>query len=217
VSATIDQPQREGLDVDQIGEGDPTNTISPPGAVRTYVVGKSPEDGGRGVVTLVQRPLAFFGKLELFSVLGKALDTVLAEGISIGELLEETPDRPADELRLQDIQDADTFVKAISVLAMHSPELFKELYCVILQVPREHRERVMTIMSDPEDLGGLSDDQGFEIMDTFIAQNGELLKRFFVDRIIPLFDRMQSKRQDGSASSKPSSPTPRSTRKRSKS
>jgi len=173
-----------------------------------YVVFGSEDDETR--MTLVQRPLSFFGKIELFGLLGETMDKALKDGLSISELLE-TPERDSDSpLRVDDFKEADAFVKGVAKLVKFAPELLSDIYMIILNVPRGERFYVKQVMERPEHLGGLSDDQGIKIIEVFVAQNYESIKSFFVDKILPLLSKTLDR---GSESSKPSKPTRQRTQK----
>jgi len=187
-------------------------TIAPSVAERTVYLGVEPE-----VLTFVQKPLSFFGKLEFFSVMGKALDKAMSgdEGLSLSQLFE-VPERSADgSLRPNDFKEADVFVKGLTKIAEQAPEVLLDLYCVILAVPRGSRDYVKDLMQESSEEGGLSDDDGFGILETFLAQNWEVMNGFFRDRIPALMETVRSStakekedkkkpaKRGGSRSSKP--------------
>jgi len=179
--------------------------LTPPVAERVQVVGK-----GDYEFEFVQKPLSFIGKLEFFSVMGKALDRAMAgpDGISIADLLE-VPDRPTGGLSAEDLKDADTFVKGVTKLLVYAPEMIGDLYCVILQVPQGMRDAVKQVMAANEDDGGLSDEDGFAVIETFIDQNWEVLRDFFTQRIGRLVskikDQLPEKEKASKSGKRPSS------------
>lgn len=160
-----------------------------------------------------QRPLSYFGKIELISVLGNVLDKALAEGgMSISDLLEDVPVNDPGAL-----SEADQFIKSIARIVSFAPDFLKELYVIALNVPRGDRDYVKSVMELPEDEGGLSDDQGIQILETFVDQNWEVLLDFFRNRIVPLVSRVMNRTVDQeSLSSKPSKVTPARIRRASK-
>lgn len=178
---------------------DPVEALVPDASNRVYTLGE-----GDGQITLVQKPLSFFGKMEFFSVMGKAIETVLSEGVSISEILE-TPD--SSSLDANSLKEADQFVKAIATVVSFAPEILLDLYCVILGVPRGDREYVKTYLEEY-----LTDDDGITIMEVFVDQNFDVMVGFFSERILPLYSRISAKFQT-SEPSKPSKATPRTTRK----
>lgn len=184
---------------------DPNEVIEPSTPERWQVIGKDDY-----ALKFVQKPLSFFGKLDFFSVLGKALDTAMSgeDGISLAEMFEELPDDPA-EMRAQDLKDQATFVRGLAKLVAYAPEMFADVYCVILAVPKGRREMVKQLMSAPESEGGLSDEDGVGILDTFIDQNWEVLLDFFKGPAKRLAQKIGGKvAAEKSVSSQPSQSSP---------
>jgi hypothetical protein len=190
---------------------DVTEVLVPSAEEKVVVIGK---DDYKFEYT--QRPLSFFQKLEVFSVLGRALEQAMSgpDGLNLGELFE-GPSPLGESLNSENYRDADTVVKAIAKLAQYAPDLVAEFYCVILGVPRGQRALVTEVMELPENEGGLSDEDGFGILDTFIDQNWDVMVDFFNNRIIPLVNKVSNKvnKDQESQPSKPSKTTRRTTRK----
>lgn len=154
-----------------------------------------------------QRPLSFFGKIEIFGILGSAIEKALSDGgLSLGEILQDVPDKKSE------FAEADQFIKSLAKIAQFAPEFLKDLYVISLGVPAGERDYVKSIMELPEDQGGLSDEQGIQILETFIAQNWDVLLDFFTKKILPLFNQL-SKSDQASPSSKPSKATRPATQK----
>lgn len=169
---------------------------------------------GDGAATYTQKPLSYMGKLQLFALLGRAIDRSMAGegGLSLDALLAPPRDEQG-QLDPTRIMDADAFVVAIGKLAQHVPDLVLDLYCVFLAVPEGEREWAKATMQLPEDEGGLSDEDGLAVLETFVAQNAATIRAFFVERLLPLFERTRSQLGgDGSPQPKRSKRTPRSTR-----
>lgn len=156
-----------------------------------------------------QRPLSFFGKIEVFGALGGAVEKALQGGLSLGEILEDVPDSKSS---VSEFAEADQFIKSIARLVQYAPDFLKELYVISLGVPSGERDYVKMIMELPEDEGGLSDDQGIQILETFVSQNWDVLLDFFTKKILPVFNKM-TKSDPESVSSKPSKATRRPTQK----
>lgn len=158
-------------------------------------------------ITLKQKPLSFFGKMEFFSVLGGAVDKAVNEGLSITDLFDVPEDRNAEAF-----QEADLFVKAVLKLVKDAPDLLLNLYSVILAVPRGQRDYIKERLEND-----LSDEDGIAIFDHFIDQNWEVMADFFKEKILPLTSKIGQKFQ-GSESSKRSKATqPRTPRQSKKS
>ncbi len=157
-----------------------------------------------------QQPLSFFGKMELFAVLGGAVEKALStdSGFSLASMLN-IVDRGTDELTQRDLFDADTFVRAIATLLQFAPDLLLDIYCISLRIPRGERAYVKTLMEDQ-----ITDDEGIKLLDNFVEQNWDVMTSFFYEQIVPLTKKLQTKVQ-GSAPSKPSKRTRRDTQKQS--
>jgi hypothetical protein len=121
-----------------------------------------------------QRPLSLFGKIDFFSVMGKALDRAMSgpDGISLADLM----DAPSSATELRE---ADLFIRGISKLAAYAPEIMGDIYCVILAVPRGSREFAKQVMELPQESGGFTDDEGLGVLETFVDQNWDVIMDFF--------------------------------------
>lgn len=157
-------------------------------------------------VTYVQRPLSFFGKMELFSVLGAAVDQAMAAGdLSLNDIF----NIPTADV--SDLKEADLFIGAVAKVVQHVPELLKDIYCISLAVPRHEREYVKELMEAPVDEGGLSDDDGIRLLNNFVDQNWDAMLDFFSAKMLPLLGKILGGQE--LPSSKPSKATQRRTRK----
>jgi hypothetical protein len=203
----------ENNDPGVVGE-DPVEVLEP-GAPHRVQKFNDPE--GNWEFEFTQKPLSFMGKLDFFSVLGKALDRALSgpDGVSVADLLDVPERADGGGISTQDIKDANAFIKGISKLLAYAPEIIGDLYCVLLNVPRGQRAVVKEVMNLHEDEGGLSDQDGVEILETFVEQNWEVLRDFFTQRIAGLAAKVGKKVAPESPSSKPSKATRQSTRKQS--
>jgi hypothetical protein len=187
---------------------DATEVLVPAVEHRVVTIGQDPLR-----YSYVQKPLSFFQKMEVFAVLGKALDRAMSgpDGITVSELLD-GPNAVEGELSADNFRDADTFVRAISKLVQFAPEILLDLFVVVLGVPRGQRDLVKEMIDMPEDEGGLSDEDGIGILETFIDQNWEVMVDFFTVKIQPLIKRVTSKLPE-SQPSKPSKNTQQATPK----
>jgi hypothetical protein len=175
----------------------PIETIEPSAQWRDQKIGVEPN-----VFVYTQKPLSFFQKMEVFAVLGSALDKAISgpSGLNVEDLMG-VRERGAD-LTERDYADAQVFLKAIARLVQYAPDLLADLYVILLSVPRQERVFVQSMMELPEDEGGLSDEDGLQILETFVDQNWDVMVDFFKERITPLFQKISQKVQ-GSAPSKP--------------
>ncbi len=181
--------------------------IEPKSAARIQILGLEKEER-----EYVQRPLSYFGKLEMFGVLGTAIDRALTEGLRFTDVIGTIPGMSSGGGVT-----VEGFMQAVGKLASYAPDLLLDLYTIWLGVPREERWEARRLMTLPESEGGLSDDDGIEIIETFLDQNAEVLKDFFNQRLKPLIERAKSRfGLEEQQSLKPSSPTRGRTKKASK-
>lgn len=171
-------------------ERDVLDTIVPKSEPRAWTIG--PEGIAR---TYVQKPLSFIAKMQWFSLVGEVLDKALSGpgGMSLNSLFS-SPTR-GGVMNVQDFRDADTFVQAVGKLLAAAPEFLVDSYIIWLTVPDYDREIVRDILKLPPDEGGLTDEQGIEMIEVFLDQNYEALADFFSQRIGQLQRRVQKLNQ----------------------
>jgi hypothetical protein len=211
------------------------DAIAPRYDARVWTVGSAER-----AKNYTQRPLGFFAKTEWFALMTRAIDTMItAEGggnvayimaqMFRGRSQTEDSNGAGDGFDMQNLEDAAAFAQAIAKLGSETPEFLKESFCIWLGVPRFEREWAKECMEKLPEEGGLTDDQGFEIIETFVDQNAEAMKGFFFKRIPGMVRRvadrfeLNSKQENApeseapTPSSKPSKRTRRPTASASKS
>lgn len=145
---------------------------------------------GENAKTYTQKPLSYFSKLEFYALLADAIDKAMesSEGGDTGlaGLIDNVSSGGAP------FSDADSLLRPLIKLVRFVPDIFEEAYCIFLAVPRGDRYMVKEMMRAPDDEGGLSDDQGFAIVQTFIDQNLEAIEEFFTGQIPKLARRAKS-------------------------
>lgn len=148
-------------------------------------------------LVFIQRPLSFIQKMQWFSLVGGVLDKAMSgeNPVSVNELLT-NPTSSRRGMTLEDFRDADTFVRAIGKLVVHAPKFVTDSYCIWLGVPDHQKQVVSEIMAYPEEEGGLTDDQGLEIIEIFIDQNYDALADFFGDKIGALQKRVSQRQEE---------------------
>lgn len=155
-------------------------------------------------LTYVQRELSTISKTQWFSLVGEFLDRALGgeNSISLNSLLSppENVRGSAQNLRIEDFQDADTFVHAIGKLVMFAPEFLEKSICIWLEVPDHEWDYARMVMKQSPEVGGLSDDMTEEIMATFLDQNYKALSSFFRDRFGNLRKRWQARQKEAEQS-----------------
>lgn len=167
---------------------DVVDILAPKSAPKQWLLGPSDMQ-----MEFIQRRMSFVGKMQWFALVGGVMDKALggANGISVNELLTTPGER--GQFTAADLRDADTFVRALGKLMTHAPEFLLDSYCIWLSVPEHQRKLVKEIMSEPEENGGLTDDQGLEIIEVFIDQNFDALADFFGDKIGALRKRVEQR------------------------
>lgn len=214
----VENDEANESEKDEEPEDNFIEAINPSGAIREWIVRDLQEGAPIYERLYVQRPLSYFGKIEVFGLLGSTVDRAMKDGMSVQSVLQ------VGDVFVGGSGSVDAFVGGIARLAMYAPELIMELYCISLAVPRGEREWVKSVWERPELEGGLGDDDGIEILQTFVQQNGEALRDFFTQRmpdavkgLTEVFaDPKERKtgRSEKSPSSKPLKPTQRRTRSR---
>lgn len=189
---------------------------------------------GERAKNYTQRPLGFFAKTEWFALMTRAIDTMITAegGGNVAYIMAQmfrgrtAPAGDGDRFDMSQLEDAAAFAQAIAKLGSETPEFLKESFCIWLGIPRYEREWAKECMEALPEEGGLTDDAGFEIIETFVDQNAEAMRGFFFRRIPSMVRRVADRfeinsKQDepdpAAASSKPSKRTPRRTASDSKS
>lgn len=184
--------------------------LEPAAATRSVTIGK-----GEWQETFVQKPLSFFGKMQLMGLIGQAVGRANEEGQGLGDLLDMDSvkqDPETGRFSIEGMNDMTVMIQLLTKIAEFAPDLMLEAYCIFLNVPRGSRGRVKAQMELAEEDGGLSDEDGIGILETAVDQNWELMVTFFEERVKPLIERMRT-RLAPSQSSKPSRATRRRTQK----
>lgn len=190
--------------------------IQPRGAIREWIVRDISDGAPMYERMYVQRPLSYFGKIEVFGLLGATVDKAMKDGVSVDSVIQ------IGDVFAGQSSSIDSFIGGIARLAMYAPDLLMELYCIALAVPRGEREWVKSVWERPTTEGGLSDEDGLEVLQIFVEQNGEALRDFFTQKLpgvakdlMEVFvDQPKSAPAAASQSSKRSKPTQRRTRSR---
>ena len=200
-SAKIDQiPNQTTQESVKEDPAEVMDVLIPKGEPKLWKFGPNQE------LEFVQRPLSFIGKMQWFALVGGVLDKALSgeNGMSVNSLFT-APQRADGSFSVEDFRDADTFIQAIGKLLSHAPTFLTDSYCIWLGVPDYQHDVVGRIMALPEEQGGLSDEQGIEMIEIFIDQNYEAIDRFFRELVGTLQKRVKAKMEASqqAASSKP--------------
>jgi len=183
-------PQPEGQAQEQ---EDVVDLLRPKAEPREWKLGK-----GEYSRAFVQRPLSFIAKMQWFSLIGEVLDKAMSgdDRLSINNLFDAPSTGRGGRLTVEDFRDADTFVQAVGKLLVHAPDFLTKSYCIWLSVPDYERDYVKQLMELPPEEGGLTDEQGVQIIETFIDQNYEALDSFFRDKLAGLAARITARQKE---------------------
>lgn len=164
----------------------------------------------------IQSSMLYFQKFELYGLLGRAVQIVMdgEKGLGLGDLgdimnprnlmdqiqqrmpgYEDAPDRAEDAIN---IEDASKMIAAFARVISASPDMLKEAYCIILDIPKAHR-----IWAMEWSLPKMDDETGSDVMHTFIDQNWALIEGFFFEEMPRIFKRAaQARARSATARSK---------------
>lgn len=142
----------------------------------------------------IQKPLSFFGKIELFSVLANAIEKALSEGAFVSELLGDGLD-----LANTNLGEADVLVKGIAKIMKYAPETLQEIFAISFRIKRNEKEWFFEVIED------IDDEQAMRILNQFIDQNWDAIMDFSKEQVMPLIQNVSGKLQPSeSTPSKPS-------------
>jgi hypothetical protein len=147
--------------------------------------------------TFVQKPLSFMGKMEFFALIARAIDATMKgeDGLTIDGLFSDSAPAVDGRPKAEDFMNADAFVRAIAKLTATVPNLLYDCFVIWLQVPSDQRYAVKQLMEKPADEGGLSDSEGWSIINTFMEQNVEAIQAFFDEELPRLQTRVKGIRK----------------------
>lgn len=171
-------------------------------------------EGQRVERVYVQQGLSWFGKLELYGLLGSAVKVVL-EGdnpLGVSSLVDvaQNPRRMISDL-MGGMPGADTapgaegeeepdldleagkILAAFAQIVQLAPDLLAQAYCVALAIPKTHRPWAIEWA-----FPNMDDEMGKDILHTFIDQNWGVMEDFFVQELPKIMKRIVKARR-GSA------------------
>jgi hypothetical protein len=168
--------------------------LDPQTKPKRWMIGKTPEEGGneKQYSVYVQDKLPWMPRQQFFSLVARTFSQAIkASGGNVGGMGDIFGDDGGGSLmergrRLtqRDLTDASQFMTLAFELIGYSADFLIDCYVILLDVPRTEREWARMRFSEPWDPGkekyGLRDEQHEEIIQTFIDQNYEEIRRFFV-------------------------------------
>jgi hypothetical protein len=104
-------------------------------------------------------------------------------------------------LGARDFQDASQFFTLAMELIGYAPDFLSDFYAIALDVPMGgERNWFKDVIEQPyrpsDDRWGMSEDMGIEIIEIFIDQNYEDIRRFFTERLPRIAKRASQREQD---------------------
>jgi hypothetical protein len=126
--------------------------------------------------TFVQKEMGFMAKLKFFRLLSGTLRLASdTQGANPAEFLQEAFGEvvgPDGEIAAS-VDTTGSWLTAVMRLVELAPDFLEDSYILILGVKPEDQAWAL------EALESLDDDEGVDILETFIAQNGKAIRRFF--------------------------------------
>jgi hypothetical protein len=155
--------------------------------------------------TYVQRPLSYFAFLEFTGLIARKIDEAMSgpEGLTIQQVMDSTQSampyivdgsRIEAAVEQKKFDGIDSFIQGIAKLAGYVPDVIEECQFIWLRVPRRERVFLREIWGRSAEEGGMTADDGEEMLVTFIDQNYEELETFFVQRLPRMLKRTQAAR-----------------------
>src|SRR4051812_24383786 len=169
-------------------------------------------EGRRVERTYTQKGLMWFGKIELYGLLGQAVRVVL-EGdnpMGIGNMLDfaQNPrqmvsdlislpggqDAPDREEVVEDMEvEAGKVLAAFAEIVAQAPQLLAHAYCIVLAIPKTHRNWAIEWA-----FPNIDDETGQDILHAFIDQNWGVMEDFFAHELPKIMRRIVKARQSHS-------------------
>lgn len=160
-----------------------------------WVIGKPPENGGKETQysIYIQDKLPWMPRQQFFSLVSRTLAQALkasGESASLGDMFSgdlNSLREYGQRLSQRDFTDAAQFMTLLLELIGYSPDFMVDAYLILLDVPRGERGWARIRFSEPwrpeKDQWGLKDEDHEKIITTFIDQNYEEVRSFFVEKL----------------------------------
>lgn len=178
--------------------------LSPTTEPVRWVIGKPPEHGGKEnqYSIYVQDKLPWMDEKVFFSHVARTFaNAIKSTGGDFGGMADVFGDEEGGSIiergrRLgqRDFGDAASFLTLAFELVAYSPMFLVDCYIIILGVPRDDRRWARLRFAEPwdpeKDKWGLKREDHKKIIDTFIDQNYEAIRSFFVDELPAIAKRV---------------------------
>jgi len=193
---------------------------------KRWVIGKPPEKGGKQTEWSVytQQPLGYMARNRMFSLIGRTMSAAIkATGGSVGGMEDifggggGTLIERGRRLGARDFQDASQFFSLAMELVGYAPDFLSDFYAIALEVPIGERGWFREVIEQPyrpdDDKWGLAEDDGIEMIEIFIDQNYEDIRRFFTEKLPRIGRRASQREQEHKTARESGSPQSKSSRK----
>lgn len=157
---------------------------------------------------VVQEQLGMFPTQEFVTRIGEVIDDIRKGdlGIKLVELFSGEAKMPTSfnpETLDQTLNENMVFVDALMKLVRVLPDLQLDIMCLSLGIAPSQREWFKSAISRNPSQGGLTVDEGFDILIMFIRQNAKLIRRFFEEKaaevVAELREQVMDKPVEGTA------------------
>lgn len=153
-----------------------------------------------------QKPLSYFAFLEFTGLIAKKIDEAMSgpDGLTIQTIVDSTEGampflvdgkNVSSVIEKKDFNGLDAFVQGLFKLASYVPDLIEDCQFTWLRVPRRDRPFLREIWGRSPSDGGMTNDEGEEMLTVFIDQNYEELEDFFVERLPRIVKTTQAARK----------------------
>ena len=200
--------------------------LEPKVEAKRWVIGKPPEKGGKNTEFSVytQMPLGYMARNRMFSLIGRTMSAAIkATGGSVGGMEDifgqggGTLIERGRRLGARDFQDASQFFTLAMELVGYAPDFLSDFYAIALEVPIGERGWFREVIEQPyrpdDDKWGLAEDDGIEMIEIFIDQNYEDIRRFFTEKLPRVGRRASQREQEHKTARESASPQSKSSRK----
>jgi len=151
----------------------------------------------------VQEPLGYLNMMQFTGLIGQRVAEIMSgpDAVSIERVMAEIGDIEGIRQKLTDgdFSGLDAIVQGLARLAAYAPGLIEDCQCIWLRVPFNERPIVKEIWARSPAKGGLTMDDGEEMLDTFLLQNYEEVESFFSVRLPRQYKKWRERRSNAGA------------------
>lgn len=196
--------------------------LSPKSDKATVLIGKPPDKGGTKdqFEVYTQQPLGHIDLLKFYALIGNVISESIKAGGTAVMGMDDVfgPDAGSIRQRIgalssQDLTDASGFATVLFKVLAFSPDLMLDFNCIALEIPNNERQWARAVMSMPyrpdDDKWGLTSEQSQEIIERFVDQNYEDIRRFFAESLPAIAKRAthaERRRQEAKSKKEESRP-----------